>query len=47
MPDELSGPDAEKQHGRSNWWIPAEELEQLKDAMVGVVEVIGEYREGS
>jgi hypothetical protein len=27
----------------SEWWIPAEELEQLNEAIVGVIEVIGEY----
>jgi hypothetical protein len=28
----------------TEWWIPAEELEQLNDNIVGVIEVIGEYR---
>ncbi len=26
------------------WWIPAEELEALNDNIVGLIEVIGEYR---
>jgi hypothetical protein len=29
----------------TEWWIPAEALEQLNDAIVGTIEVIGEYRE--
>ncbi len=28
----------------TEWWIPAEELEQLNDHIVGFIEVIGEYR---
>jgi len=28
----------------TEWWIPAEELEQLNDNIVGTIEVIGEYR---
>jgi hypothetical protein len=28
----------------TEWWVPAEELEQLNDNIVGVIEVIGEYR---
>jgi hypothetical protein len=35
---EVGGPD------HTEWWIPAEDLEALNDAIVGVVEVIGEYR---
>jgi hypothetical protein len=27
----------------TEWWIPAEELEQLNEAIVGVIELIGEY----
>lgn len=26
------------------WWIPAEDLEELNDNIVGFIEVIGEYR---
>ena len=26
------------------WWIPAEELEELNDHIVGEIELIGEYR---
>ena len=26
------------------WWIPAEDLEQLNDNIIGLIEVIGEYR---
>lgn len=36
-----------QQVGSSNhteWWIPAEELEELNDNIVGYIEVIGEYR---
>jgi hypothetical protein len=29
----------------TEWWIPAEELEQLNDNIVGLIEVIGEYRD--
>lgn len=29
----------------TEWWIPAEDLEQLNDNIVGIIEVIGEYRE--
>ncbi len=25
------------------WWVPAEELEELNDNIVGLIEVIGEY----
>ncbi|HEX5012118.1 MAG TPA: hypothetical protein VFY71_17155 [Planctomycetota bacterium] len=28
----------------TEWWIPAEDVEQLNDNIVGVIEVIGEYR---
>jgi hypothetical protein len=28
----------------TEWWVPAEELEQLNDNIVGSIEVIGEYR---
>jgi hypothetical protein len=28
----------------TEWWIPAEELEELNDNIVDVIEVIGEYR---
>jgi len=28
----------------TEWWIPAEELESLNDNIVGLIEVIGEYR---
>ncbi|MBN1515261.1 hypothetical protein JXA32_01705 [Candidatus Sumerlaeota bacterium] len=38
----------EKQVGASShteWWIPAEELEELNDNIIGLIEVIGEYRE--
>ena len=27
----------------TEWWIPAEELEELNDNLVGKIEVIGEY----
>ncbi|NHZ37307.1 hypothetical protein [Massilia rubra] len=30
----------------TEWWIPAEELEALNDHIVGLIEVIGEYRAG-
>jgi hypothetical protein len=30
--------------GHTEWWIPAEELEELNDHNVGFIEVIGEYR---
>ena len=29
----------------TEWWIPAEELEELNDNIVGLIEVIGEYRD--
>jgi hypothetical protein len=28
----------------TEWWVPAEELEQLNDNIVGLIEAIGEYR---
>ncbi|MBK7631753.1 MAG: hypothetical protein IPJ23_13825 [Ignavibacteriales bacterium] len=28
----------------TEWWIPAEDLEKLNDNIVGLIEVIGEYR---
>lgn len=28
----------------TEWWIPAEDLEELNENIVGVIEVIGEYR---
>ena len=28
----------------TEWWVPAEELEQLNDNIVGLIEVIGEHR---
>ncbi len=28
----------------TEWWIPAEELEELNNNIVGKIEVIGEYR---
>jgi hypothetical protein len=28
----------------TEWWIPAEQLEELNDNIVGLIEVIGEYR---
>lgn len=28
----------------TEWWVPADELEQLNDNIVGLIEVIGEYR---
>jgi hypothetical protein len=28
----------------TEWWAPAEELEELNDNIVGLIEVIGEYR---
>jgi hypothetical protein len=27
----------------TEWWIPAENLEELNDSIVGTIEVIGEY----
>lgn len=28
----------------TEWWIPAEDLDELNDNIVGLIEVIGEYR---
>ncbi len=28
----------------NEWWIPAEHLEELNDNIVGLIEVVGEYR---
>jgi hypothetical protein len=28
----------------TEWWVPAEELEELNDNIIGVIEIIGEYR---
>lgn len=28
----------------TEWWIPAEDLEELNRNIVGLIEVIGEYR---
>lgn len=28
----------------TEWWVPAEELDALNDAIVGTIDVIGEYR---
>jgi hypothetical protein len=28
----------------TEWWVPAEELEELNDHIVGLIEVVGEYR---
>ena len=28
----------------TEWWVPAEDLERLNDHIVGLIEVIGEYR---
>ena len=35
----------EKVGGREHteWWIPAEQLEEMNDNIVGLIEVIGEY----
>jgi hypothetical protein len=29
----------------TEWWIPAEDLEELNDNIVGLIEVIGEFRD--
>ena len=29
----------------TEWWIPAEELEELNENIVGLIEVIAEYQE--
>ncbi len=31
------------QHHRE-WWVPAEDLEELNDNIVGLIEVVGEFR---
>ena len=31
----------------TEWWVPAEELDALNDAIVGRIEVIGEYRDAN
>ncbi len=31
----------------TEWWVPAEELEELNKNIVGLIEVIGEYRESN
>ena len=31
----------------TEWWVPAEDLEQLNDNIVGLIEIIGEYRDKS
>lgn len=38
--------DVQTVGGRNHteWWIPADELEELNDNIVGKIEVIGEYR---
>jgi hypothetical protein len=28
----------------TEWWIPAEDLEELNDNIVGSIEIVGEYR---
>jgi len=28
----------------TEWWVPAKDLEELNDNIVGIIEVIGEYR---
>jgi len=28
----------------TEWWIPAEDLEELNDNIVGLIEVVGEYK---
>ena len=30
----------------TEWWIPAEDLDELNDNIVGTIAVIGEYRKG-
>lgn len=29
---------------RTEWWIPAEALEELNDNILGLIEIVGEYR---
>jgi hypothetical protein len=31
----------------TEWWVPAEELEELNDNIVGLIEIIGEYHQES
>lgn len=31
----------------TEWWVPAEDLEELNDHIVGAIEVIGEYGKSS
>ena len=31
----------------TEWWVPANELEELNANIVGLIEVIGEYRENN
>lgn len=31
----------------TEWWVPAEELEELNDNIVGLLEIIGEYHKES
>jgi hypothetical protein len=31
----------------TEWWVPAEDLEELNSNIVGLIEVIGEYRENT
>lgn len=31
----------------TEWWVPAEELEELNDNIVGLIEIIGEYHKES
>lgn len=31
----------------TEWWIPAEELEELNDNIIGLIEVIGQYHKES
>jgi hypothetical protein len=31
----------------TEWWVPDAQLEELNDNIVGLIEVIGEYREGN
>lgn len=30
--------------GHDEWWIPAEDLDELNENIVGMIEVVGEYR---
>lgn len=42
----MDGYQIQKVGGESHteWWIPAEDLDQLNDNIVGLIEVIGEYK---